>query len=476
MPPKIRRPAAAPKARVRGVRLRPAARGVVPPAEKTLEEKYNSGDPVVLSEVPLHLWRRGDLLIFDQGYYYGKVAKAAGRFRQIDFEGADTHVEVIVSGTGDEELLRHATGSTSKLLKVHACPDLCGKVPHGPLILHSREVRHVAREGEKDLTWELNLEGGEERGDDLEELRKRQEEHARDKKEDRERSSPEGEKRKRRKKKRKKRPEDSSVESKEGNTGLKNRKYGGLQVAKKGLKEVFRGTGLDPSGKTRLKVAAFARRKMRKVKLRDKDTDSESSSDSEVSSLQPDDFMVDDNKVKQLARFGPGLLTSNAVTQMRSALVDMEGSWGTEGEEVPPVMLRYTRATMANRLSGGVLKEGITVAAAIDLLLQGRVAEAGDLLTQRLKALEQNSQGIPWGVTEKMELMPPLQPAIRSRGEALEAQREYRLDLKSKAQVGSYPGKSWGGGKGKQKSKQEDKGKGKKKGGDQSGSHTKAAQ
>lgn len=60
---------------------------------------------------------------------------------------------------------------------------------------------------------------------------------------------------------------------------------------------------------------------------------------------------------------------------------------------VTAVALRYTRSTLAGRMFGGALKEALTLAGTVDLMLQGRIAEAADMTTQRLKAMERVAYG-----------------------------------------------------------------------------------
>ena len=48
-----------------------------------------------------------------------------------------------------------------------------------------------------------------------------------------------------------------------------------------------------------------------------------------------------------------------------------------------------------------------TISEALDMLLQGRSAEMGDVLMQRFKAIETAAKDDSWGVASRLELIPP---------------------------------------------------------------------
>jgi hypothetical protein len=102
----------------------------------------------------------------------------------------------------------------------------------------------------------------------------------------------------------------------------------------------------------------------------------------------------------------------------------------------------------------------VTIAHALDLLLQARPAEAADTLSQRLKSLELTISGQPWATSQKIEVVPQLEATMASRAEVQVAQKEARLDVQAKG-----PSASWDKGKTKGKGKDKDKGKEKGKGG-----------
>ena len=65
-------------------------------------------------------------------------------------------------------------------------------------------------------------------------------------------------------------------------------------------------------------------------------------------------------------------------------------------------------------------REMHTLARAVDYLVDGKVAEASDLLTQRFKAIEMSITDKSWTVAEHLELLPPA--AVSSTTEPERAQ------------------------------------------------------
>lgn len=108
------------------------------------------------------------------------------------------------------------------------------------------------------------------------------------------------------------------------------------------------------------------------------------------------------------------------------------------------------------------MKESITLGAALDLLVQARVAEACDYLCQRLKSLERIGQGVAWQTTERLELAPGQVPQISSVAEFTAARKEAKQEFDGRYAASTAGGKGSQGKSGK-KGKGEDKGKGKRK-------------
>lgn len=490
----MHRPAAAakPKAKAaarvrvpggRGVPRRPAGRApaVEPVAIDSLGDRFERGEDIELEQLPLGLLKVGVLLAFDSGVYFGGPCQFAGRFRELIHSGGQSRLRILVTGTTHEDLLRFITGSTDRLVEVHLCGKDCSNEPHDQGLLHSKLGRKIPAEKEKDCTWETNV--NVEVHDELADLRRVQVLHqggaegglkADHKKKEDEKSSSSSKKGKKRKKDKKKKAEKAKKKPKKEGEGEKNdeekekhkRSYGGRTIAKKSLSLIYSGTGLDPRPSVRRRVIRYAKKKVSKKKESSSSSTSSSSESEEGSSGEEADALADQNKIKLLSRFAPGSLSAMGVLKMQEALTEQEGIWQMQesSKSLPAVALRYTRMTLGSRLSGGALKEALTLAASIDLALQGRVAEAVDVQMQRLKSMERVAQGASWSSAEKMELTPHLNPQISTRQEVEAANREMKLDLKTKnLPPQSFGTKGYGKGKkGKTDDKSNSKGKGKK--------------
>eukprot|EP00438_Fugacium_kawagutii_P018925 Skav209942 [mRNA] locus=scaffold102:393196:398480:+ [translate_table: standard] len=149
--------------------------------------------------------------------------------------------------------------------------------------------------------------------------------------------------------------------------------------------------------------------------------------------------------------------------------------WSKEQKEVPAVCLQYFRNNLQRKLAGGALREGLTICWSLDLLLRGRISEAADSLSQRLKALEMIGSGASWGVAQRVELTPPEKGLLSTRAETNLAAKENLAEAKVRQQAkgkerpkgesgGGTPWKGYqkGDGKNKGKSKKGDKEEGKK--------------
>ena len=127
------------------------------------------------------------------------------------------------------------------------------------------------------------------------------------------------------------------------------------------------------------------------------------------------------------------------IRRMCEVLTELEGIWREEVSNVPPVALRYTRTQLGPRLGGAALKECLTLASGLDLMLMGRQAEAADVLMQRLKSLERISMGAAWQATEKLELTPGSSAQISSHQELAAGGREERASPGRSSEAKSSP-------------------------------------
>ena len=130
---------------------------------------------------------------------------------------------------------------------------------------------------------------------------------------------------------------------------------------------------------------------------------------------------------------------------MQGALLTSTGGiWHQEESELHPLSIQYYRQAMAPRLQGAPSREALTLCFAIDLILQGRVAESADCLVQRLKSIELVSQGAAWQIAQRLEVLPPERPVISTRSEAKEAIREQKEESKTKSEASQSRGKGDG--------------------------------
>ena len=117
---------------------------------------------------------------------------------------------------------------------------------------------------------------------------------------------------------------------------------------------------------------------------------------------------------------------------MQESLLTRQGEvWESNKGPVQAIVLAYYKQNLQNRLSGGIGREAMTLAFALDLLLRGNVASASDALMQRLKSLELVSNQIPWSIAQRVELVPRETAAIASQVEASEAARVSLTEAKA---------------------------------------------
>ena len=469
MPPK--RPAAA-AAKVRSALRRPAAAEGERKGEESVPpgERFKKGETVELEQLPIGALHVGDLLVFEDCSYFGGPCKCAGRFRELCQAEGGSRLKIHFTGTTHPDLLAYATGIPDRSGEVHICPSGCVGEPHSPGLVHSKLVKLIQKAKEGKVDWELNLET--ETVDELEELRKKKAEleaalAEKEKQEERSKGDKRSRSKKRKRRRSKRRREEDSTSARDGKEKKEKsqkpkRRYGGRTVARKDLEAVYGGTGLDPRSRVRRRVMRYARRKTRKKASSSSTSEETSSSGKSRSSEEAMDMLKDMNKIRNLHRHGPGVLTSMGIARMKETVIELEGIWKEEDNSLPPVAMKYVRSTLVKSMSGGALKEAMTLGTVLDLMMMGRISEAADVAMQRLKAIEKVAQGSSWSSTEKLELVGSANPQISTRGELTAAAKEAKLDQQSKGPVSPYKGKGMTQeGKGK-KGKGDEKGKGKK--------------
>lgn len=436
---RVRRPAAA-KAALR----RPAAEAPVREARGSAADRWSRGEELLSTEFAPGLFGSGSWLKSTQATYFEAPCEFAGKVDKVVLEDNGAELVLTLTGTSTEELLKYASGIHPPVIRAHLCGAGCDQKRSNQDLVHLSRFKQVV--GDQPKTWEENL-----KEDDVNrELRRKQEEWERRQ----ERPGQEGEERSvSRAREDKKKKIEKTKAKKERRERLK--KIGGKAVAKKHPQDLFGGTGLDPDAKIRRRVKKKAKRKLKKSK-----TSSSSSSQSSSSSSSVDGslgLLEDRNKVQRLAEVAPGVLTEESLQYMKGYVLQASGStWAMDTEALPPIASQYVGSFIAPRSSGGILREAVSLAHCLDLLLLGRA----DALNQRLKSLELTIAGQPWATSQKIEVVPQLEASMASRAELQVAQKEARLDGQTKGQTAS-----WEKGKGKTKTKDKDKGREKGKGG-----------
>ena len=131
MAPKLRRPAAMP-ARVRSLRRPARASGEAEEeAAKPTTEEYNT-----LAALTLERLRSLDIVELGETSYYGGHAKIAGRI--LSLKPAEEEVEFELSGTLTDRVLERFGGGSTRVVKVHACPEGCPQLVTGDTYFHAR--------------------------------------------------------------------------------------------------------------------------------------------------------------------------------------------------------------------------------------------------------------------------------------------------------------------------------------------------
>lgn len=440
MPPKVgRRPAAA---ALRGFR-RPSRREPSPP-QPTVRASLLEGKEVGVREVPLSEWETGRRLAL-KGVYWEEDCEFAGVLKALSLHDGIQELKMRLEGTKNESLLKWVGENPDKEVTVHLCGEDCGQTFSQDGYLHASLVK-VVREGQAS-PWMSNLIGmaAVPEEDDLAVLRQREKEVLEKK---RERNSS----------RRPRQKEKAARSSSSGKRKKKKRKKERLRAdGKKALDSLFRNTGLDPRWKVRKRFKKMGRKAASRKTKKSVTSSTSSTSSSSTGSVDGEDLFGEELRVKKVWKRYPGVLAGSLVETMQEALLSTTGQlWEVNKEQLPPILSQYWKQHLAPRMTGPMKRECQTLAFLGDLLLQGQAAGALDVVGQRLKALEQSSQGIHFTIAQKIELVPQELTQITSNVETLEAGKLTREDAKVR-QVGNRLWNSKGeeqkGGKGKDKGK-----------------------
>ena len=174
-----------------------------------------------------------------------------------------------------------------------------------------------------------------------------------------------------------------------------------------------------------------------KVNFQD-DDDSSSSSDSEESVFRGGAPKERSQQLQlmEYALINPGRLTSRLLLKMQNLLAKEGAPINQErpGNMTPAVATAYLLTvlipTHRERLGVRLLREMRTIAGAVDEIARGRPEEAGDILSQRLKALELQLVDNSWQRAQFLELIPQEGAGLSERSEQAMATSEQMQEQK----------------------------------------------
>ena len=142
----------------------------------------------------------------------------------------------------------------------------------------------------------------------------------------------------------------------------------------------------------------------------------------------------------------PGLLARHAIRGARKRLLTEMGE--DPSSQTPlPVFVRYFRQVFDHSGASTPMKrEYLTLAHCLDSLLEWNVLRCLDIAVQRLKAVEQISQGVSPGTANRMEIKPADVFSLASSEEKRTVAQEHRRELKTTLNLNSWSprGKGWG--------------------------------
>ena len=155
---------AAGKARARGVRLRPAALGVLRrPGHGPLDEApvprelWMRGDEVAVHEIGVEDLEIGSFIAFTDASYYGAEMKVAGTLKGVDVQPEAIHYQISVTGTTSEALLKYQSGKPGACIRVHRCPNTCTGERIAEDLVHGLRMKRPSRMGGEE-GWMRSLE------------------------------------------------------------------------------------------------------------------------------------------------------------------------------------------------------------------------------------------------------------------------------------------------------------------------------
>ena len=149
---------------------------------------------------------------------------------------------------------------------------------------------------------------------------------------------------------------------------------------------------------------ALKHKKRRRKKTRRNDSDSGSDSESVF-----DGAPSRSKSIPEASRENPGVLFTNGMQQIKRYLAQRGGAEDSETDNLAATVVQYITSVWHGLHPPGEMgvrncREMRTVGECLDALLRGDLASLGDLLMQRLKAIEQATKDGHWQVARHLEV------------------------------------------------------------------------
>lgn len=215
-----------------------------------------------------------------------------------------------------------------------------------------------------------------------------------------------------------------SEEDEKGKAKKKKKKLSGRQKVKQMLAKAKWnpvGTPMDPSY-----------RKPVKLKVQRRKSSSSSNSGGSSSDGSSVDGLGTEHRLRSIWKKLPGYLSRCSAKEAQKLLAERSGE--TPGSL--KVFYRYYRPVILPRGgSKGMQRELLTHSMLLDMMLEGDILSAMDVMVQRIKALELMQQGSEASLAQQLELLPIESLGLAADTEARYAQKQFSSEAKLQKQL-----------------------------------------
>lgn len=453
------------------VRRRPAALGEPPRAGEDLKVLWDNFHTVRGQELSLDWVMESPMVVIEEAKYFHGDLRIAGEVLGSLNDGGRRMLRLRPLGTLSETILRMCSGQPDRVLRVHLCHQECNEEESAEDLIHAKKIRRMKGDKEEE-PWTSNLQEVKEaeKPDELGPLReafdapkdtkevkgKRSKSPKKKKKERKvkEKDVKTKDKKEVEKVRQKEKKERSTSEESSGGVPLDGTRP--KRASQKTKAALFAGTGMDPTEKVRNKVTRAARRFARRKGRRKSSSSGSSKTSSDGAEDEGEDTLFSESsKLRGLSENFPGALAYRALNAMQDHLLQGVGLQDSRGPS-DGVAVQYYRQVLAKKSSGAIGRELLTLAAGIDQVARGRASQALDLMVQRYKSVENTLSGMPWQISQKMELLPNENASLSELREVKDARKEHAEEYKTRWYGSQGEGKSYAGkggrGKGSNKS------------------------